>query len=75
MMNKDDLDAAMPLGVEVQVQTSYFERTSAGVRLYPDTWQPRFYAHHAAVRALLKSGRYEGETFWRGATLTKLREA
>ena len=73
-MTKAELDEAIKVGETVDIQTSEFDRNSAGVRIYPDSWQPRFYAYSSAVRALLNSGRYTGETFWRGATITKIAE-
>lgn len=73
-MNKHELDESIRVGETVDVQTSHFDRRSDGSPLYPPDWRPRFYANAASVRALLRSGRYSGETFWRGATITKLSE-
>lgn len=74
MLNKAELDDAIKVGETVDVQTSQYSRTAAGKPLYSPDWKPRYYATAAAVRALLRTGRYEGETFWRGAILTKLRD-
>ena len=72
MLNKNELDELITVGETVNIQTSAYSHTGTNVPLYPPTWKPAHFANPAAVRALLASGRYTGETFWRGATITKI---
>jgi hypothetical protein len=64
-MTGKDLREVVQIGQTVKISTSGWGCETE--------WRPDYYAHHAVVRALLKSGDFEGRTFWRGAEIIRVR--
>lgn len=57
----------LPLNVEVQVATSEYSLD------HTDTWKPVTKAHPSTIRSLAKAEIIEAFSYWRGATVKRLK--
>lgn len=64
---KASLLEKIAIGQTVDIATSEYSIAST------DNWKPKYRANHATVKSLITSGHFTGTTFYRGATITRVK--
>lgn len=65
---KESLLQKIAIGQTVDIATSEYSLTPI-----EGQWKPQYRANKATIESLIKSGHFTGATFFRGATITRVR--
>lgn len=65
---KASLLEKIAIGETVDIATSEYSINRIG-----DKWKPKYRANHATIKSLIKSGHFVGTTFYRGATILRVK--